>query len=128
MELNVPLLDSVMKQITEFPELHDQGWFFTDTDCGTACCFAGWACVLAGYEPDMAWGDNRGAGVNSPDGVKGAWEVAQELLGLTDDQALVLFGPCNTRGMLDAMVQDLIHSNQLQDFDYYCDRAALKQQ
>lgn len=121
MKLNVPLLDSVMKKITEFPELHDQGSVFTETDCGTACCFAGWACVLSGYEPAM---DATGSGreVKAPNGFQPAFGLAQYLLGLNLDQALTLFSPSNSRAVLDAMVQDLIHLNQLQDCGYYYDK------
>lgn len=120
MEVNTTLLRQTMNQIRAFPELHDQNVFFKDTDCGTAACFAGWVCILSGYQPVID-GSNFRCFVSLPEGHwVPAWETAQELLGLTDEQACVLFSPLLGPSDLEAVVADLIVDGELsQHKDYH---------
>ncbi|BCP41407.1 hypothetical protein MINTMi27_15000 [Mycobacterium intracellulare] len=50
---NVALLEATMQHIKDHPELHEQSSVFLQSECGTAACFAGWACMLSGFQP--AW-------------------------------------------------------------------------
>lgn len=46
---NVALLRQMLAHIEAHPETWDQAtWRNPDAECGTACCFAGWAVTLAG--------------------------------------------------------------------------------
>lgn len=115
MMVNATLMRRVIEKITEFPELHNQDHFFSQTDCGTAACFAGWTCILSGHLPiDKSLVESHGYAV-SP------WAVAQEELGITDDQAMLLFSPCSKRLMLEGMVEDLIETGELKEYDDYHD-------
>lgn len=112
---NIPLLIEVMVHIHLYPELHDQSWYFVENDCGTASCFGGWACALSGYTPiPVEFDDCFGERVVTPDGPKTTGQAAQELLGLTLSEATTLFHVGNTAAMLELMVTDLIHGNELQ--------------
>lgn len=47
--MNIELLRRIKQQILQNPELYDQdSWVnvHRKTECGTACCIAGWACQL----------------------------------------------------------------------------------
>lgn len=111
---NIPLLESVMQQIIDHPELHFQRTYFADTDCGTAGCFAGWACMLAGLKPAKDWFSVLVDG--RPDST---FAVARALLGIPAPEAKILFDIGNTRRMLQLMVKDLINGDQLRDNDFY---------
>lgn len=89
-------------------ELDPQSWnqkaWAIRSQCGTAYCFAGWTCVLAGREID--WDNELWAVRRLGDGALVATtlaehdepaihEAAAELLGLNDDQADDLFGMDN---------------------------------
>jgi hypothetical protein len=50
---NAELAYRVLDQIEAHPELHKQGEWLVKTDCGTAGCFAGWAVMLSGAEPQQ---------------------------------------------------------------------------
>lgn len=115
---NTALLEATMAQIREHPELHDQEQFFVETDCGTASCFGGWACALAGYDPQPGEFGRSGSVLTSR-GVRSAWDVAQQELGLTSREAHVLFGPANSRKILELMVEDLVNGGELQMWSYY---------
>lgn len=42
------LAQRVYEQITNHPETHDQTeWIYTEAECGTAACVAGWAIMLS---------------------------------------------------------------------------------
>jgi hypothetical protein len=116
---NIPVLEAVMTQIKDHPELHDQGSWFAETDCGTAMCFAGWACHLSGMKQlrmDCHF-------VHTPWGEMTARRAAQRVLGLTEEQQAVLFSGGNSRAMLELMVKDLANSGDLQgDEFHYLDR------
>lgn len=111
---NADLMYQVIDQIDAHPELWDQGYWFTVTDCGTAACVAGWACLLSGDKPfpllqkleDLPVGE-----LVSYVDVKG-WQVwardrAQKLLGITDGQADALFNAENTREDLGRLVPEI---------------------
>lgn len=82
---NVGLIRRVMIQIKVHPEMWDQGQYGS---CGTAHCFAGWALVL-----------NRGEEwMNSQERLSlGAFDVAEDDLGLTFEQAWALFESSATK-------------------------------
>lgn len=47
--VNTELLKRTLQHIEDHPETWDQAtWRNPDAECGTACCFAGWAVTLAG--------------------------------------------------------------------------------
>jgi hypothetical protein len=47
--VNKELLKRTLQHIEDNPETWDQAtWRNPDAECGTACCFAGWAVTLAG--------------------------------------------------------------------------------
>lgn len=95
--INWRLLQAELEFVTAHPEQHDQTTWARRTDCGTACCLAGWTVIHAGF--DLAW-------VRSSDeGVVALWlathditirEQAIILLGLSDDDAHRLFNQDNT--------------------------------
>lgn len=110
---NAALAYRALDQIDARPELWDQGYWFTVTDCGTAGCIAGWACVLSGDKPspweglmeDLSIGDQV-AHVDLPTGERvEARERARALLGITEEQAQDLFWFENTRGVLGRLVE-----------------------
>jgi hypothetical protein len=117
--INTPLLEEVLGNIEMHPEQHDQTWFFQATDCGTAMCFAGWTCDVAGYNPQ--WNEYlMSANVRLNDGPSLlAWDVARGLLGLTQREATILFAPCNTLDMLQHIVKDLANGTELRELDSY---------
>jgi hypothetical protein len=108
MEPNAELAYRVLDQIDAHPELWDQGWFFTMTDCGTTACFAGWTCLLSGEMPDY-----ERQGFIGLDGDEAYWLAsgeradvrALELLGLTN--GFRLFASGNTRADLQLCVEEL---------------------
>lgn len=113
---NVALIELVMQQIKDHPELHDQGPFFSENECGTAACFGGWACLLSGY-------NHIDGMVLSPSGfISAPAKVAMNLLGITFPEATTLFSPANSRGMLELMVKDLVNGDKLRAWeDYFSD-------
>lgn len=121
MRRNVELLERTMLHILDHPEKHDQSIWVSE--CGTAGCLAGWACLLSGWT--VGFVDNilarEKATVLSPhDGYAYSlpW-VAAELLGLTGDEAAALFHPENTIAELQLMVKDLVNGDELRDREDY---------
>lgn len=92
LKINVRLIRKIQRAITKWPENYNQfdfGRFFRfnakkqkEPDCGSACCIAGWACALEGYEPAKLERNCRAPRV---------FRKAMELLGLTYKQADELF-------------------------------------
>jgi hypothetical protein len=87
----------------------------TPDTCGTAFCFAGWAAVLDGAQLHWGKGYESGALVwvaefqRRADGyMDDISEYAQRSLGLTSDEANVLFLGSNTLDDLRAIVQSLV--------------------
>lgn len=96
-EINEPLLQKVMDHVTAHPEEFDMAeWATQKPDCGTTLCIAGHAAVMAGHDLSWSWWQ-RSPG--SPPVLTAARttgghlikRVAQEALGLTDEQAYRLF-------------------------------------
>lgn len=54
--MNAALAYAVLDQITAHPQRWDQSNWITETDCDTAACFAGWACLLSGDRPSHEQG------------------------------------------------------------------------
>lgn len=108
MKRNVELLEKTIQHIEDYPEDHDQTRWFTE--CGTASCFAGWAWNLAGrnYDNFLAYTN-----------LSLCHFSAQSLLGLTTNEALILFYEFNTRDMLKLMVKDLVNGDDLRDREEY---------
>lgn len=109
---NVTLAYEVLDKIDANPELHNQRvWFLPLADgCGTAACFAGWTCLLAGdaVVDECACGDDRCLiryRVRTSDGELMPVDArAQELLGLDVFQAADLFDGVNSREHLGELV------------------------
>lgn len=80
--------------------------------CGTRFCFAGWACIEAGYEIvwiDHPWApDEQIAWVRYAGRLEEVGTVARRELGLTVDQGAELFGGCNTLADLRSNVAELL--------------------
>lgn len=103
---NIVLLDKVLEQIDivrndpTAPFQWDQGnWRRTmERECGTALCFAGWAAQLdsadwaTGYGP--AWINTPTP--DSPRHITHISDYAQDLLGLSAEEADILFAGDNT--------------------------------
>lgn len=111
---NAGLMWRVLDQIDAHPELWDQEYWFTVTECGTAACVAGWACLLSGDKPlpllgkfeDLSVGE-QAAHVDVQGWMRLTRLRAQELLGITEEQADVLFHYENTREDLDRLVPEI---------------------
>ena len=129
MSLNVELLQRTMAYIDAHPEQHDQGeWVERKPECGTAACFAGWAAILE-FGEGVIFDDGEMLAFRLPapysnrrdDGLPPLMsQQAARLLGLSSVQADTLFNAWNTRGMLRAMVNDLVATGDLAgDVDWY---------
>ena len=123
--VNVPLLEQTMQHIIDYPELHNQGWYFRPSECGTAMCFAGRACDLEGLRRVNPLG-YTGFGPGTDAMVETNWgqkiyakDAARILLDLTRDAADTLFNGGNTQAMLEAMVKDLANTGNLNPWEYY---------
>lgn len=133
---NYAAADTALKHIEANPDLWLQDGWVTQTDCGTAYCFAGWALTLAGVricdEPcdgpdychvvhvhlsDMPWYlqervSYRARGRILPHDVDGTSdmytvsEVARALLGATFLQSIELFCPSNDLNKLRDLVDE----------------------
>lgn len=115
--INTSLLEATMAHIRDFPELHEQVWFFIPTECGTAMCFAGRACQLAGLEQVSPL--TFSARVYTDEGIQSARQAAEKLLGLTHEEAGTLFSGGNTLANLEAMVKDLANGGLRGDVSFY---------
>jgi len=104
---NAQLAYRVLDQIDAHPELWDQGvWIIRKNgDCGTAGCFAGWACLLSGASPYFD-GDRPVTAYVMQDGVMARVEhLAEDLLGIDDGGEL--FDTANTREDLGRLVAEI---------------------
>lgn len=89
------------------PDGWDQDAYAHRTDCGTAYCVAGWACHRRGWS--MAW-DTFGYAneIIKGNGQTERIEIAAaRILGLSDDQAEVLFAGYNSLDNLKRIAKDL---------------------
>lgn len=114
MTANAALAYQVLDHIDAHPERWRQSVYIFTADCGTVACFAGWACLLSGEEPDYE--DLPQAPTARLQGGESVPDRAQELLGASrylsdvtndsdDERDLFLEG--NTREELGEMVSEI---------------------
>lgn len=114
---NVELLEKTMQYILDHPEKHAQGLW--TNGCGTAACFAGWACYLAGFRNH----ENDSDCISYYGEPYHVGDLAQRLLGLTFKERRCLFYGVNTRAELELIVKDLVNGDELRDHADYCKEA-----
>ena len=94
--LNIELFKKIRDKIASVPAAYDQeeyGRPEQSAPCGTACCIAGWACVLGDAVPlDVV----RHAAIGDQENIdRGLYKLipakAEELLGISPEEAHVLF-------------------------------------
>lgn len=128
-ERNVELLQQTMQYIKDHPEQHMQDIWVTDFAlCGTAACFAGWASLLDGMSAIKLLRLSEGIEAVRIPGEGGRWRSAvsihaSSILGLTREEADILFGGTNTTPTLELMVKDLVNGDELRDQEYYEEEA-----
>ena len=119
--VNTELLERTMQHIEDNPKLHNQRVWAEETGCGTAACLAGRACALSGIELQPGWvqiwtgfmhANVQGAALIGGKLVS-AGETAMELLGISAEDAILLFSPGNTIPQLKLMVKDLLNGEHL---------------
>lgn len=93
--VNVPLLLEQLRFVTMNPEKHDQSFWARRSDCGTVACLAGNTVIRSGIR--LGWNDRRSATVTV--GGQAIREAAQDLLGLSEDEANYLFYAPNLDGL-----------------------------
>lgn len=110
--VNVELLNETLAYI----ETHPEDWRQGEYRCGSGMCFAGWAATLSGREWLVPDPDSMASNLLSPEGdeepsmLRGGvhvHEVAERLLGLTDDQGFHLFAGLNTLEDIRRIVAEL---------------------
>lgn len=89
--MNIEKLDAAIAWIEEHPEEHDQASYFARTACGTTACLAGVVVMLDGWVPEWAGRHWETPRARKGDRVMWVRDVAQGLLGLSEDQADALF-------------------------------------
>jgi hypothetical protein len=122
MMANVEKCQAVMDHIRMNPELHNQRYWGTKTECGTAFCFAGLTCVLNGHT-NFEWRSGDVYGVSAAksyaelvivDQVKmHVRMLAASLLDLDWHESHVLFGTQNTVDDLELMVKNLANGDPI---------------
>lgn len=94
-ELNIELFKAIREKIASTPEAYDQaiwGRHEDEAPCGTACCIAGWACVLSGVVSPEEIRDTGASGVIGQIGEgRNVGDLAEKALGLSKRQGDVLF-------------------------------------
>jgi hypothetical protein len=106
---NLDLLRRVLRQIDDDPKSWNQSYWATKSDCGTAYCFAGWACVLSDNQIDwsrrtVTWSDDVIVAMSVVDGDT-IGTKAMHALRITQGEAQDLFRQFNTREHLDIECQ-----------------------
>jgi hypothetical protein len=115
--VNRELLERTMQYIEDHPEEHYQGMWFMKTECGTTACFAGWACLLSGLTPDFTQRPYNFTDRSSyyvKDDERWVKPIATELLGVSEDDAEILFHSANSLDELKLMVKDLLNGEHLE--------------
>jgi hypothetical protein len=114
--LNTELLTTVMAYIEDHPDEWSQDWWAKSTPCGTSFCFAGHAVHIAVPDARFCWQDSdkypgkrQAALLVSADGAHFSSIAvrARSVLGLTSQQAHVLFREDNTLDDLKRHVKTL---------------------
>jgi len=116
MTVNKELLRRTMDAVPANPELHNQKLWATQTDCGTAYCFAGWACKLSGFEADFEFLEPNKAGVIDAARLVGGDQIdykASQLLGLDWWSAECLFAAENTTADLKELVDEICENGHV---------------
>lgn len=115
--MDAALLEDTMLHIRSYPELHNQSYYYEQSDYGLCACFAGRALLLAGYSPVMTYGIRGCIAAHPTNGTfVNVWTEARERLGIEDKWAANLFTPQNTRRMLDLKVKDLLNGSPLRTY------------
>lgn len=106
--VNDQLFADVLVQIEKHPETWRQGVWARKNECGTSHCFAGHAVALSGltfdWEPlrlGYSGDTHRALFIRDDDGdYRSVALVAAELLGISEDDAEILFHKSNRLGVL----------------------------
>jgi hypothetical protein len=116
--VNIPELERVIAFLEDHPDQHDQKHWLNE--CGTAGCLAGWTAMLNGYRAIShdtfgwaGWTATVIADDDPDDPGNDVKVVAMKLLGLTEEDADVLFAPLNTRENMKLMSKDLANDEDL---------------
>lgn len=97
---NRELFYQIADLIEKHPEQYDQQTWGSETECGTAHCIAGHACLLSGLKPLIRINDSADYSRFFPAGANQAekpfeWQnvdhLAKKLLGLEREEAWILF-------------------------------------
>jgi hypothetical protein len=108
---NAELAYKVLDHIDTNPEQWNQTDWITKgdgEDCGTAGCFAGWACMLSGWKPYFVDQYRTRTGLVMIGGRDSMIaERAPDLLGISYTQADDLFHEDNTREDLGRLVAEI---------------------
>lgn len=103
---NLPLLRKVLDHIDAHPEEWNQGLYWTATVCVTAYCIAGHAVAMTEGVRTVRLDEMPGRFVSPQSGRD--WDTAAIAhLGLTDDEAGVLFSGDNTREQVQAIAESI---------------------
>lgn len=87
-ERNTDLFFAVAEAIEDDPRRYCQdSWYDRRRGCGTTACIAGWAAAIVAKAGDL----NRARRAWDDDPLFLASDIAQDALGLTDDEAYDLF-------------------------------------
>lgn len=133
MTRNIFALNAVRSLIKASPEKHDQGdWASIDVEqievpdgatvrlsCGTTACVAGWAATLAGAKflfssDSIDEGAYHASEVETVDGrVQTVSEHAQKVLGLSYDEASILFDGDLERGEVLDLLKRLVKGKKI---------------
>jgi len=106
---NAALAWRVLDHIDANPDQWDQEvWISRSPGCGTAACFAGWACLLSGDQPEFDTKFDSEADVVYANGDVALVQFrAQKLLGVTASEQDDLFALNNTREDLGNLVAEI---------------------
>lgn len=106
-ELAVKVLDKIKLDPREWDQ---EDYIRPDEYCGSAKCFAGWACILAGGYKEVIVSENGDYYAYIADTSTGysidIHDTAEKLLGLTENQSGELFDGGNTLADLERLVAE----------------------
>lgn len=91
MPRNEELLRQVAQDIRDDPASYDQTTFARETSCGTTACIAGHAAIRSGKRPIFDFCDGTARYFFSDTERVCGGDIGQVLLGLTDEEASLLF-------------------------------------
>lgn len=111
--VNVTLLREVMDHILAHPELHNQAVWAKKTACGTAHCFAGWACELSGLEMNNREIEIFGETTYLKDG-RTISEGATSTLNIDGGTASMLFYSGNSLAKLKEYVDEICEQGRIE--------------